>query len=54
MYGEIGGIDVPFPGYPADQVDICTLGVTCPTEAGGSYTEKATIPVKSSDPSVSD
>lgn len=52
LYGEIGGVDVPFPGYPSDQVDACKLGVTCPTTAGGSSSEKITLPVKSSDPAI--
>lgn len=49
----IGGFEVPFPGYPADQKDVCKLGATCPTTVGGSYTEKVTLPVASNDPSVS-
>ena len=53
MYGEIGGIDVPFPGFPDGMKDICKLGVSCPTKAGGTNTEKVILPVKTSDPSVS-
>ncbi len=53
VYGVIARISVPFPGYPASQVDMCDLGVTCPTKAGTAYTEKVMLPVASSDPAVS-
>ena len=53
VYGEIGGIDIPFPGYPDSMVDICKLGVSCPTAAGKTYTEKVELPVATSDPGVS-
>ena len=53
VYGEIGGIDVPFPGFPDSSKDACKLGVTCPVVAGTEVTEKVPVPVASSDPSVS-
>lgn len=52
VYGEIAGVDVPFPGWPADQTDVCKLGVKCPTKAGQSYTEKVLLPVATSDPPI--
>lgn len=53
VYGEIAGIDVPFPGWPASETDICKLNIKCPTKAGQSYTEKVALPVAPSDPAVS-
>lgn len=53
VYGELGPLTVLFPGYPQDQVDVCKLGVKCPTKAKGSYTEMVGLPVAPSDPKVS-
>ena len=53
VYGLIGGIPIKFPGYPADQMNACSLGMKCPGTTGGQYTEKVQLPVSTADPSVS-
>ena len=53
VYGIIGGVKVPFPGYPENEVDACKLGTTCPTKADGANTEKVMLPVSKSFPKVS-
>ena len=56
VYGHIAGIDVPFPGFPASQVDVCSLlkvGGPCPFKKATTYVEAVVLPVSSSFPSVS-
>ena len=52
VYGKIGVL-VKFPGFPADQANACSLGMTCPGKSGAKATETVTLPVSTSDPSVS-
>ena len=53
VYGKIAGVLVKFPGFPADQANACSLGMTCPGKSGDKVTETVQLPVSTSDPSVS-
>lgn len=52
LYGEIKGVELPFPGFPSSDVDICKLGVTCPTTANKQVTEKLSLTVSTSFPKI--
>jgi hypothetical protein len=49
MYGVISGVPVP---YVLPQPDGCKLGLTCPLQAGLTYTEDAVFPVLKEYPTV--
>lgn len=49
MYGIISGVPVP---YVLPQPDGCKLGLTCPLQAGLTYTEDAVFPVLKEYPTV--
>ncbi len=52
VFGEISKFDIAFPDYPSDKVDVCNLGVTCPTTAGSDCKEVVGLPIATSFPAV--
>lgn len=50
IYGQIAGVNVPF-NFP--QADACANGVTCPSTAGGVYSQTISLPILNEYPSLS-
>jgi hypothetical protein len=48
-YGVLAGVKVPFP---LPQPDACTNGVSCPINAGTTFTQKISVPILNVYPSV--
>ena len=49
VYGIIAGQAIKFPGFPAEDVDVCSLASDasskCPINNGDKFAEKVSLPV---------